>query len=255
MRSPRGEEGDNPAWPGLVDVFAFTLVFVMLLWFGTDLRQKIADLQKEKAALEQQMQEARKKIGQLEEQLANLAELMELGRKRLQSLFEQLQPVVDNHIFALEQKLDLLEIRIQGRPQISFGTARYELSEDDRQRLTQLVPILNEALRDQPFYILINGTADPREMRDSGFPPRDNIQLSALRAATVAALLERAAPGLGKQLRIVGLGVKGQEVALHPGADPEELYRPYRTVDLVVKVDVEKLLQQAKPNAQAEGKP
>ena len=255
MRWQRGEEGDNPAWPGLVDVFAFTLVFVMLLWFGTDLREKIAQLQKDKTALEQQMQEAGVKIGHLEEQLAKLAEILELGRKTLKSLSKQLQPVIDTNSFAVEQKMDLLEIRIQGKPPISFGTARYELSEDDRQRLTQLGPTLYQTLGDQPFYILINGTADPREMRDSGVPPRDNIQLSALRAATVADLLEKAAPGLGKQLRIVGLGVKGQEVTLKPGDDPEELYRPYRTVDLVVKVDVEKLLQQARPNVQDEGKP
>jgi flagellar motor protein MotB len=252
MRWRRRDEGENPAWPGLVDVFAFTLVFVMMLWFGTDLQEKLAELRKENADLKQQLQGAREKIGLLEEKLAKL---VGKGRKELQSLFEQLLPFVENNSFAVEQELNLLEIRIQAKPPISFGTARYELSEDDRQRLFQLGPLLYKVLGDQPFYILINGTADPREMRDSGVPPRDNIQLSALRAATVAALLEKAAPGFGKHLRIVGLGVKGQEVALKPGDDPEELYRPYRTVDLVVKVDVEKLLQQARPTAPDEGKP
>jgi len=254
MRRRRGEEGDNPAWPGLVDVFAFTLVFVMLLWFGTDLREVIAKLQQDKAANEQQLQEAKTKIKALEEQVAKLVEVIGLGRQKLQDIWTRLEPRVDTNILIVEQKLDLLEIRIIGKPQIFFATARYELADDDKQRLSLLAPILYDEVRDQPFYILINGTADPREMRDQGIPPRDNIQLSALRASAVAALLEKAAPGLGKHLRIVGLGVKGQEVALRPGDNIEEIYRPYRTVDLVVKVDVEKLLQQAKPNASDESK-
>ena len=43
----RREEEDNPAWPGLVDIFAFTLVFVMLLWFGTDWREEKKNLEEE----------------------------------------------------------------------------------------------------------------------------------------------------------------------------------------------------------------
>lgn len=243
MRWRRREEGENPAWPGLVDVFAFTLVFVMLLWLSTDLPQEIEKLQKEKAAYQQQLQELENSIKDLRDQVAKLQEIMSLGRQRLQDLLAHLELRVDKNNFSLTSQLDYLEIKIHGEPLIYFGTARYELVELDQERLKHLAPILYETLRGQPFYILINGTADPREMRDR-LPPRDNIQLSALRAATVAALLEKAAPGLGDYLRIVGLGVKGREMPLPIGADPDEFYRPYRTVDLVIKVDLEKLLEQ-----------
>lgn len=246
MRWRRREEGENPAWPGLVDVFAFTLVFFMLLWLGTDLPKEIARLQKEKTAYQQQLQESERRTEILKEQVAKLQEIMSRGRQRLQDLLARLVLRVDKTNFSLTSQLDYLEIKIHGKPLIYFGTARYELVESDQERLKHLAPVLYETLSGQPFYILINGTADPREMRER-IPPRDNIQLSALRAATVAALLEKAAPGLGDYLRIVGLGVKGREKSLTPGVDPDEFYREFRTVDLVIKVDLEKLLEQPQP--------
>jgi flagellar motor protein MotB len=147
---------------------------------------------------------------------------------------------IDNYSVWLKE--NSFEIEIQGVPPIYFDTARYELSPADQSRLRSLAPELYESVRGKPYYIHINGTADPRELRGRGIPPHNNIELSALRAATVAALLEEAAPGLGEYLRIVGLGVRGREVPLKPGDDPEEVYRPYRTVTLVIKVDMEKWL-------------
>jgi hypothetical protein len=61
----------------------------------------------------------------------------------------------------------------------------------------------------------------------------------------VASLLDGAASGLGKYLRIVGLGVPGDIFPLSPGENPDEAYRQYRTVDLVIKVYMEKYIQQS----------
>lgn len=246
MRWRRRDEGENPAWPGLVDVFAFTLVFILLLGFGggdvEKLRKENEALKKENARLQKEIEELKKGPW-----------------AKIKDKLKEIHPVLKNKLsnnFVVDFKENELEIIIRGAPDISFETAQYNIDKDyDRNRLNYLSRILSETLNEQPFYILINGTADPRTLKDRGIPPHNNIQLSALRAATIAALLEKAAPGFGKHLRIVGLGVKGQEVALKPGDDPEELYRPYRTVDLVVKVDVEKLLQQARPTAPDEGKP
>ena len=73
--------------------------------------------------------------------------------------------------------------------------------------------------------------------------------MSALRAATVAALLENASPGLGRYLRVMGLGVKGQEKLLAPGEDPDRFYQEYRAVSLVMKIDVAALMQNGKASS------
>jgi hypothetical protein len=72
--------------------------------------------------------------------------------------------------------------------------------------------------------------------------------LSALRAAAVADLLEKAAPGLGRYLRVTGLGVKGQERTLASGENPEMIYRQYRSVNLVLKIDVAAIMQESATN-------
>jgi len=157
--------------------------------------------------------------------------LLQLLRKRLAGM-----PV---EIIPNEQDK---EIEIRGQPRMTFETLQYELSDADSQRLERLAPILLDLRRQKPFYITINGTADPRELRDA-VPPRNNTELSALRAATVAARLENASPGLGRYLRVMGLGVKGQKRSLTPEDDPDRFYQQYRTVSLVLKIDVAALMQ------------
>ncbi len=240
MRWRRREEGENPAWPGLVDVFAFTLVFIMLLGFGSAsieevkaLREEVARLQKENARLREELEECRR--GPWAKIKDKLKEIHPVLRKKL------------SKYFMVELKENELEIVIKGTPEISFDTAQYNIDkEHDRDRLHYLSLVLAETLSGQPFYILINGTADPRTLKDRGIPPHNNIQLSALRAANVSTLLLEAAPGLGDYLRIVGLGVQGVEVLLPPEVNPDEYYRIYRIVYLIIKVDVEKFIKQTR---------
>ncbi|MBW1987883.1 MAG: hypothetical protein JRI50_11845 [Deltaproteobacteria bacterium] len=249
----RREEGDNPSWPGLVDVFAFTLVFIMLLWFGTDwweeikkLEDRVKSLERENATYKLQVQGLKARIKQLEKEMPKLEGII---ITLLDKFYKDLKPKSDRQ--GLDPKLNLtnLEITITGKSPIYFGTARYDLSKDDQERLVRLAHDLYELLQGEPYYILINGTADPRELRNWGVPPRDNTELSALRAATVAGLLEKSAPGLGRYLRVVGLGVKGEKVPLTLNENPDEVYRKYRTVELVIKVDMEKVIQNQKPES------
>jgi flagellar motor protein MotB len=251
MHFRRRDEGENPAWPGLVDVFAFTLVFIILLWFGTDwheekkkLEEEVSRLRHENIAYRAQIQELQARLKNLEEQIAKLKGGFTLVMgKALEDLSKHLQPTAGPFGFDVQLKPDTLEISILGRPPIYFDTARYDLSSADLERLSNWAPGLYEWLQGNHFYVLINGTADPRELRGRGGPPRDNIELSALRAATVAGLLEKAAPGLGKYLRVVGLGVMADASPLALGVNPDEVYRKHRTVDLVIKVDVEKMMR------------
>ena len=189
-----------------------------------DLNGKIQQLNQEKAAL--------KDIG-----LKDWEELLKLLRARL----------AKSKMVIIPNKNDK-EIELQGKPGVTFKTMEYELSPDDKHRLEVLAPILYELRQKKKFFITINGTADPRELKNAA-PPRNNTELSALRAATVAAMLEKSAPGLGHYLRVTGLGVKGKKRTLAPGENPDKVYRQYRTVNLVLKIDVAAIMQEnaAKP--------
>jgi flagellar motor protein MotB len=291
----RREDADNPAWPGLVDIFAFTLAFLLIIWFANNLPQKVENLEKESRDLsariillageKQQLQDLNQslrdklalvdqtnlnlsdKVKLLEESVRNLdsqkallqevnvglgaeiqrlsaenASLRDIGRKDWEELLKLLQSRLAGMQMAIIPNEQEKEIEIHGKPRITFETLRYELSDADRLRLERLAPILSDLRRQKQFFITISGTADPRELHNMT-PPRNNAELSALRAATVAAMLENASPGLGRYLRVMGLGVKGQEKTLAPGEDPDKFYQEYRTVSLVLKIDVAAMMQ------------
>jgi flagellar motor protein MotB len=292
----RREDAENPAWPGLVDIFGFTLAFILLLWFAANWPEKVKNLEQKSEGLGRQVISLDAENRQLKElnlsldeklrllgltnqsltekmkeaaaanknlgaqisllQASNLdlngkvqqltqeqAAIREIGLKDWAELLKLLQAKLAKSSMVIIPNRNAKEIEIQGKPRITFATNRYELSPSDIQRLQALAPILYELRQKKKFFITINGTADPRELNRTA-PPRDNTELSALRAATVAALLEKSAPGLGQYLRVTGLGVKGQKHALALGADPDTAYRQYRSVNLVLKIDVAALMQE-----------
>ncbi len=227
-------EGENPAWPGLVDVFAFTLVFVLLLGITHQPDEKIKELEEENKMLQLEISKLQNNLVEINEMirgrgLRELKELFEIARKNFP----------DDYNLNINE--DSIEISITTSPAIFFNTAEYKLHTSDHQRLGRLAPILLDLINGKPFYILINGTADPRPLHQK-IPPQNNIELSALRSATVADILEKTAPGLGRYLRVTGLGVRGEKAP--PGVDPEQYYQQFRTVSLVIKVDPEKLRTQ-----------
>lgn len=291
----RREDAENPAWPGMVDIFGFTLAFLLLLWFIANWPQKVVDLERKSQDLERQIasknvdnkqlqtrnqsldeklrllgltnQTLTEKMKQLEEinknldaqtgllQASNLdlngkiqqlnqekAALKEIGLKDWEELLKLLQPRLAKSNMVIIPNRNDKEIEIQGMPRVTFETNKYELSPYDKDRLQLLAPILYELRQKKKFFITINGTADPRELQNAA-PPRNNSELSALRAATVAAILEKAAPGLGQYLRVTGLGVKGQKRTLAPGENPDMVYQQYRSINLVLKIDVAALVQ------------
>ncbi|MFZ5452905.1 MAG: hypothetical protein ACOZF2_13695 [Thermodesulfobacteriota bacterium] len=293
----RREDAENPAWPGLVDIFGFTLAFLLLLWFAANWPQQVENLERKTQDLGQRLGSLRAENKELQEANLSLAEKLRLQDLANQDLTAQLQQLQENQknldaqarlleasnlnlnekITQLNQEkaalrdiglkdweelLKLLKAKlaqsnmavipnkiekaiiIQGKPRVTFETMKYELSPYDKQRLEALAPILYALRQQKNFFININGTADPRELRNAT-PPKNNTELSALRAAAVAALLEKAAPGLGRYLRVTGLGVKGQKRTLAPGENPDLIYRQYRSVNLVLKIDVAAIMQES----------
>ena len=286
---------------GLVDIFGFTLAFLLLLWFAANWPEKVANLERKTQDLRARIASMKADNTQLAANSQSLAEKLRLQGLANQSLTEQVRQVEDNNknldsqikllqannldlngkmqqltnekaalkdigLKDWEELLKLLqarlakskmmiipnrndkEITLQEKPGVTFKTMEYELSPNDKHRLQVLAPILYELRQKKKFFIAINGTADPREL-NNGAPPRNNSELSALRAATVAALLEKSAPGLGHYLRVTGLGVKGKEHTLARGENPDTVYRQYRTVNLVLRIDVAAIMQEsaAKP--------
>jgi flagellar motor protein MotB len=296
----RREDAENPAWPGLVDIFGFTLAFLLLLWFAANWPEKVENLERKSQnqglqiasmhaenrklkevnqSLDEKLrlqgltnQGLAEKVRQLEDNNKNLdaqtrllqannadlngkilqlnyekAALKDIGRKDWEELLKLLQTKLAKSKMIIIPNQNDKEIEIQGKPRVTFETMKYELSPDDKHRLQVLAPILYELRQKKKFFITINGTADPRELQNAA-PPRNNSELSALRAATVAAMLEKSAPGLGHYLRVTGLGVKGQERTLAPGENPDMIYRQYRTVNLVLKIDVAAIMQESSAN-------
>jgi flagellar motor protein MotB len=292
----RHEDAENPAWPGLVDIFGFTLAFLLLLWFAANWPEKVknleqkaqsqdlrlvsmqaanSQLQDRNRSLEDQLrrqgltnQGLTAQIQQLEENQKNLHDQLSLMQTsnldlngKIQQLSNEKAALQNVGLTDWEELLKLLraklakgkmaiipnrnekEITLQGKPRVTFKTNQYELSPNDQRRLQVLAPILLELRHKKKFFITINGTADPRELQ-KGAPPRNNTELSALRAAAVADMLEKSAPGLGHYLRVTGLGVKGKERKLAPGENPDKVYRQYRTVNLVLKIDVAAIMQE-----------
>jgi flagellar motor protein MotB len=293
----RREDAENPAWPGLVDIFGFTLAFLLLLWFAANWPEKVKNLERKTQDLGARIASMNAENKQLQEMKLSLEEKLRLQGLNSKSIADQIQQLEENnknlnaqlgllqaHNLDLNGKVQQLtdekaalkdiglkdweellkllqarlaksqmtiipdrndkEITLQGEPQVTFKTMEYVLSPNDKHRLEVLAPILFELRQKKKFFITINGTADPRELKTSA-PPRNNTELSALRAAAVAAVLEKSAPGLGRYLRVTGLGVKGKVRKLAPGENPEKIYRMYRTVNLVLKIDVAAIMQES----------
>jgi flagellar motor protein MotB len=297
----RHEDAENPAWPGLVDIFGFTLAFLLLLWFAANWPQKVETLERQTQGLgatiasmnaeKRQLQELNRSLaeklrlqalanrdfasqmqqlaasnkdldaqikvlqagsldlnGKIQQLNNEKAAFKDIGLKDWEELIKLLQARLAKSKMTLIPNRNDKEITLQGKPRVTFKTMAFELSPNDKHRLQVLAPILYELRQKKKFFITINGTADPRELQ-IGAPPRNNTELSALRAAAVAAVLEKSAPGLGHYLRVTGLGVKGKERTLARGENAEKIYRQYRTVNLVLKIDVAAIMQEgaAKP--------
>jgi hypothetical protein len=214
---------DDPSWPGLVDIFAFTLVLVVFLMA---------------AALEQP---SREDSIRADEKLKE-----EFEKSKIVTAEEGLKKNIPEE--SVSSPVGQREITIQGpeNKQISFLVNQYDLGAVDVLRLQRIANALNVEVvkNDLPVVITIDGRADPREFQRS-IPPRDNTELSALRAAFVARTIIQQAPNLSDYLRIVGLGVQGEMAPAGMSQEAQEQhYAFFRRVSIHVGLDERRLDQQ-----------
>lgn len=221
LRQPDGQ--DDPSWPGLVDIFAFTLVLVVFLMA----------VALDKPSPDEAIRAREKSKQEFEKSKISAAE---------QGIKKNLPK--ENVSTPAGQR----EITIQGpeKKQISFLVNQYDLGAPDVVRLQTIASALSEAVvkNDLPVFIIIDGRADPREFQRSN-PPRDNTELSALRAAFVARTIVQQAPNLSEYIRVVGLGVQGElaQAGISQQAE-EQHYAFFRRVSIRVGIDESRLDKQ-----------
>ena len=235
----RREHGDETiAWPGLVDFFSLGMVIMLVLFVvmavgwsreHREYQEAVARYEKEKEDLAAKLQQGKIWAEQVRRELREIeAELVKEGA------------LVRSDITVATEGPPRLAIRTFRGQQVQFDVLRYDLQPSDRERLEAAARSLADVTRSHGnsrlarYVIEIWGEADPRPLPSSSVPPRNNRELSALRAARVASILVDG--GIKKdQLRILGLGANAPESEgkLRPGETDEERDRrlaKYRTV-------------------------
>jgi outer membrane protein OmpA-like peptidoglycan-associated protein len=187
----RNEDEGYGGWPGLVDVFAFSFVVVLLLYAVTlrkveRSRREANKIRSERDRLKIELNDCKK--GVPSEAIRIIAEVKAMLPEGPQS---------GN---GATYRIDTFE---DGR-EILFRPMKYDLAPRDSAMLgrvaRRLAPIAN---RHTDLEIWINGTADPNSFV-SAVPPRNNVELSALRASGVSKILREA--GLRRNVYVKGLG-------------------------------------------------
>ncbi|MBK8233378.1 MAG: OmpA family protein [Candidatus Eisenbacteria bacterium] len=140
------------------------------------------------------------------------------------------------------EDLDRIVVDEFGGEALSFATGQADLPLDAQERLRAFAVVLNDVVGAHPACrVVLSGKADPRAMWMPSHP-RDNLELSALRAASVASIFRQAAPVTVSGLHVVGLGEVGTQA---PGkltaGERDEYYRRYRTVSVEIRVNVVEL--------------
>lgn len=227
----RADDHENPAWPGLTDLFAFSMVLVVLLWAQSNAASKgvdVAALKAENAQLKEELAKLRNGMDAALNERAHrkavelrAALRAAIGEDEIQ--FGQVDPAT--HEFTID--------RFRGK-QLTFATGLATLSADDEQALrSALARVAPRLVAEQAAVLLLQGSADPRPLQ-SATHPRNNVELSALRAAEVAKCVKDGSADAAARTTVVGLGETGK--LLPDTADPDAVYRPYRTVRLSVQI-------------------
>ena len=239
LRRRSSDDHENPAWPGLVDLFAFGMVLMGVLWAAA---APAADAGDSRAELEK----ARQRIAELESENAGLKSVVKgaeealdrLARARAQALLDRLRAAIPSSDVRFGELLpDSPEFAIEavGGRTPTFDKAKAILHDDDRALLVRAAELLGPHVAADPALTLVSrGTADPRPLT-SPVHPRDNVELSALRAADTAKALGAGSDvmTMGK-LSVVGLGEVGR---LEPDVvDADAAYAKYRSVRLSLLV-------------------
>lgn len=223
LRRRNRQHDDNPTWPGLVDVFAFGMALMVVLY---------ALQGSEKGVLE----------AEVKRQEGIVAEIRDYQGKKIRELYQSL--CLKNPELAgtcvLDTVANVIHIDSIGGKPIEFESAKWKIADEDSVRLHNVVTYI--ALEMEAFLhaaLRINGTADPRPLLKSDCL-EDNIELSAMRAAAVARVINANPRKIDKsRVRVVGLGEEGREdITGLSRAQVDSVYQKYRTVRMDIYIDV-----------------
>lgn len=222
------DDDEGLFWPGLVDLFAFGMVVMLILGMTA-----IGLLRGQRSAGDDLKRLESLRVDEVDAIRTDLRNL--LGGEWTTSSEE-------------DSARDHIVINLFDGRQIAFASARADLDPDDATRLGSFArgPLDSILVSHRAARIVINGTADWQQLA-SPVHPRDNTELSALRAASVAKILREASPDLQSRLTVAGLGEIGEkpEPSL-PDSVVKQMLQPYRSVSLEIRIATEELLG---PNA------
>jgi chemotaxis protein MotB len=294
MLGRRRTNEESPAWPGLVDLYAFTLIIVVFFfvvpWPSDDASEfermspaeQVENLKRQREQIQRltqdlentahelelseqerkryadELQDARDQTDRLNERIRDQQDELRRHARATEDLKESLRIAAHEKVTQLREDLqaalgdewkDLdpvhptlpeFEIKTFRSGPVLFERAKHDLTESYSADIKELSSALAKVLADYPdAEIEVRGTADPDPYRGRG-EIRDNVDLSAMRAATVAKLLNQRDPGsvstIGDNFMIVGLGEVGEVIE-----DPQEklkVYQRYRRVRLKIRIPI-----------------
>lgn len=235
-RGKSDTEEEGPAWPGLVDLFAFGMAVMTLLW--------IMSLVAERSRGDQARKQVKDLTLSLQERLNN----------RKQKALEMLKDIPGLSVKDPESpdgilRLDivahdgiLLQATVPSQDKVTFVTQKYDLEVGKADRIVAVARAMKSRgfFNDPARILVVEGEADPRPFLTTHGVPRDNVDLSALRAATVSKLLLQAEIP-ANQIEVVGLGARSQQSARRVGETLEEYERrleEFRRVRLSLRFDL-----------------
>jgi len=271
---------ESPAWPGLVDLFAFSLIIFVVISLADQsqsepdndtLEKQLDSTRIELAAVRDSLEsvmfsfkEANRKITLLESDLKLYKKQSEEAERAAEDAKERLKArariLAKNLRDDLQEQLggtwgDLEQVHpnlpefelteFQGKP-IYFETGKWALSKDGVAALTKFRIALKNTLAQYPAaQIEVNGTADPQPFNGK-WQIKDNIELSAMRAATVAKLLSNKnsdeESSIQNKILVVGLGETGKKLALGLSAQSQKsILQKFRTVTLKIRIPLDEL--------------
>jgi flagellar motor protein MotB len=233
-----------------VDLYAFGMAAMMLLWAQSLQVERVQTIEEK-----QGRQEAEKK--DKDRLLREAAERAVTDLKAILPGFEASKegPITIAKFPSATQAGEKLfsETAMKGADEVLFARGAFDLSPDQEGRIASLGRVLNNCgyfVADERRKLIIRGEADldPYRMERTGgrpSPPRNNHELSALRAATVSRLLAEEG-GISKGvIEVVGLGEQGQSLE-RGSSEPLELfeqrrnaaYQEHRRVTLEIRIDL-----------------
>ncbi len=153
----RRDDFENPAWPGMVDIFAFTLALFMIFWFAGNFPAKLENLEKKTRDLTEKTKALDSKNIHLNESNRSLSAKIESLSQTNQNLLAQVESLQDTGRSLEAQNKFLAEGNLALNTKIvRLDEANALLRDIGRKDWEELLKLLQEKLAGLQMKIISN---------------------------------------------------------------------------------------------------